>query len=131
MPPYTGGMWRLLELYLPVIFPSWRFFAEIGAGPRVEYRLNGGPWVSATTPPACETLAAAALRLFWNRDGNERLFLVTCAERILTKSSPKAEDELARRLAWQAGGVGRLIFRIRLVDADGCETAFVSAPYDL
>ncbi len=124
-------MRRLIELYLPVLFPSWRFFAEIGAGPRVDVQVNGGAWAPVSEPPSRETWADVVLRLFWNPRGNERLFLVTCAERILTERSARAEAELVRRLAGRVEGRGKLVFRIRLVDADGEDAAYVSQLFDV
>ena len=124
-------MVRLIMLFLPVLFPSWRFFAKIGAAPRVDFRLNGGSWQCATAPCGHDTLAASIVRLFWNRNGNERLFLVTCAERLLTGNSTKDEEHLLRCLSRRVAQSGQLTVRIRLVDQDGEETAYVSRPFDI
>lgn len=128
---YGPVMRRLLELYLPVLFPYWRFFEEIGASPRVEYRVDGGPWIEATARPDQVTWQTHILSLFWNRAWNERLFFVTLAERILMGTSVKASEQLASRLSKWAGQSGRLVYRIRLVDGDGDDVVFESVPYDI
>ncbi len=121
-------MLRLFQLYLAVLFPSWRFFQEIGPGTRVEYRVNGGDWVEATARPVRLSLRAMLLRLFWNAGWNETLYLVSCAERLMIEPTTHSNQELNRRLARRAGGRGRLEFRLIFVSADGRSIGHQSAP---
>ena len=90
---------ELLRLILPVLFPSWRFFGEIGASPRVEFRDASGTWRDAMDRPGRLTLAVRFRRLIWNPDWNEALFLSALAERLLTEPEPWIEPEIARRLS--------------------------------
>ncbi len=119
-------MLRLFQLYLPVLFPSWRFFEAIGAGLRVEYRRDGGAWTGVVPRSERLTLWSVLTSLVWNRAWNEHLFIVTCAERLLTRTSDKAEDELVARLSARQRGHGHLTFRIVLEDADGPAVAYES-----
>ena len=104
---------ELLRLFLPVMFPSWRFFAEIGASPRIEF-LHGDTWHAATGRPGSVTLAQMLLRLFWNPDWNEKLFLVSTAERFLlepedTRLLAEIRSRLVRRHGLEAPPPIRLI----------------------
>ncbi len=123
-------MWRVAQLYTPVLFPSWRFFEEIGAGVRVDYQRGNGPWTPATVTPPRSKWPSYLVRLVWNPTWNERLYLVTLAECVLTGTSAKASDDLARRLFALSRGSGPLAFRIRLIDADSEVIAFKSTPYE-
>ncbi len=37
--------------------------------------------------------------MFWNPEGNESLFLVSCAERIMENYTPHSENEILKRIA--------------------------------
>lgn len=87
-------MFRLIHLFLPVLFPSWRFFAVIEPSPRIEFCVRragvGGelgdlvlPWRELYPRPARVGVGQALTRLVFNPHVNERLFLVTCAERLV------------------------------------------------
>ena len=89
-----------LRLLLPVLFPSWRFFPEVGPSPRIEYALLGGAedkpsaWAAFQPRPDTQSFIQFANSLFWNPTGNTYLFLVTCCEQFLANNSQPALDHL-------------------------------------
>lgn len=115
-------MLRLVALYVPVLFPSWRFFQEVGAGVRLEVSQADDDWV-ALAPLAKQILPLRALfSLFHNRQWNEWLFAITCAERFLVDRSQQAENELKAQLLRALEPSQAKSYRIVLVDDEGCET---------
>lgn len=136
-------MWSALNLLLPVLFPSWRFFQSIEASPRVQWSLDSvGPrevWHDYNPLPERISFWRMLPRLFWNPHWNERLFLVTCAERIREQPTEHSVREIRRRL-W--AGLGRngavpatadtLRFRLVFVQRQGSdlieEVVFQSDP---
>ncbi len=97
-------MLKTLSYILPVIFPSWRFFKTIEPSPRVQWTLfsadDTAPEVWREFQPRPLTVApvAMALRLFWNPDRNEELFVVSCAERIQQQPTDHSIAEIRRRI---------------------------------
>jgi hypothetical protein len=139
-------MFHVLRLILPVLIPSWRFFQSVEPSPRVQWRLTQGPqtgdWREFRPRPARLSPAAMALRLFWNPDWNEGLFLVSCAERIRQGPCPhsvgqirlRLSDGLSRMPEVQDGPAGQCMqFRLVFVQSTPAglveDTVFVSAPY--
>ena len=116
---------ELLHLILPVLFPSWRFFGEIGASPRVEFRDASGHWRDAMARPQRLSAVARLGRLVWNPDWNEALFLTALAERLLTEPEPWIEPEISARLSARFA-VERPAFRIALVTPGRREVVFSS-----
>ncbi len=124
----------LIHLYLPVLFPSWRFFKEIGPSPRVEYRVDGGPWQLATTRPDTFSPRRFLRSLVWNPDWNDALFLVSLSERLLTdpdRHGTHAPAESLTRLARHVDRPASMEFRILLVSPDGTELAYQSPRHDV
>ncbi|MCC6912555.1 MAG: hypothetical protein IT566_02540 [Rhodospirillaceae bacterium] len=129
-------MFHSLKLLLPALIPSWNFFDEIAASPRIEYALLRAPGDSCAwrefrpRPPSLSPLTMLA-RLFWNARGNETLFVVSCAERLLAEPTAHSQDEIFRRIAADVAEKDAwLRFRILLVsEQDGAGVralAFVS-----
>ena len=95
----------MLQLLLPALIPSWRFFDRIGPAPRIEFALCETAddtrlrWQEVRPRP--DHLAAGSLfaRLFWNPRWNEFLYLVSCAERLLDAPSPGRVTALWTRVA--------------------------------
>ena len=112
-------MLALLRLYLPVLFPSWRFFKEIEPSARVEYRVGSGPWSPATARPRRVGPLAMLGRLFWNPHWNETLYLVSCAERLVSEPTDHAAAEIRARVARRERVSGRLGFRLVFHDRNG------------
>ena len=98
-------MIRALTLLLPVLVPSWRFFAMVGPSPRIEVAVLASEtatpqdWQEFRPRSATIPFPAMLQRLVWNPGWNEQLFLMSCAERFLG-------DE------WQAG-LDHILFHIR------------------
>ena len=87
-----------VRLLLPALLPSWRFFAGVGPSPRIEYRLNQGPWQEFRPRPEIVTPRTMLKRLFWNPQWNEQLFLVTLAERLVADGAQHSVEEIFARL---------------------------------
>ena len=127
--------WRLL---LPVIFPSWRFFKDVGPSPRVQYRLlekgAAQDWRDAWPRPDRVRPGEMARRLFWNAEWNAYLFSVTCAERLIEGHKEYFEDMLTRLVAARVAARPGSGLQIRVVMLErkfgGIErtTAYMGAP---
>lgn len=94
----------MLKLILPIIFPSWRFFSSIGPSPRIQLAFvqheNDEPqdWQDFRPQPARLSLPQSLLRLVWNPQWNEALYINTCAEHLFAEYSPMREREIMQRL---------------------------------
>lgn len=133
-------MLRTLQLLLPAIVPSWRFFDVIAPSPRIEFRRLNAPddagaiWQEFRPRPAHLSAAQMFGRLFWNPRWNESLFLVSCAERLLDEPTDHSRDEIFRRIAAGLAPDGNGVVQFRLVvlsrrgDAIVRDIAYVSAP---
>lgn len=136
-------MFTMFKLLLPALIPSWRFFDVIAASPRIEYAQMATPseavmdWREFRPRPERLSMAAMLGRLFWNAQWNEALYVVSCAERLLTEPTTHSQDEIFRRVV--AALIERIdprkawvSFRIVLVsEGEGVITrnvAFVSEP---
>lgn len=95
----------MLQLLLPALIPSWRFFDRIGPAPCIEFAVGvtpddaGADWQELRPRPVRVSAGAMLVRLFWNRRWNESLYLVSCAERLLDDPSPARATELWTRSA--------------------------------
>jgi hypothetical protein len=140
----TPGWFSLL---LPVLFPAWRFFDAIGPAPSVEYALvdgedlSGAEWREFRPRPTRRSLAEIARALVFDPVGNERLFVLACAERLADGERGPPEREIRARIARsvlaEAGAVGgaRLAFRVVLTaradESVAREVVFRSEPLRL
>lgn len=138
-------MRQSLALLLPALLPSWRFFDVITASPRIEYALIGASgmatnWQEFRPRPAKLPLSSYLIRLFWNPDWNETLFLVSCSERHLSHPNPHSLTEIENRLLAKRPPASEaqaksLQFRIILVSREGMEltreVAYLSEPMAL
>lgn len=94
----------MIKLFLPVLFPSWRFFSSIGPSPRIELGFvaqeNEVPtsWVCFQPIPQKLPLVQYIVRLLHNPQWNELLFINTCAEHLFTETTDFYREEIARRL---------------------------------
>ncbi|MEP2470157.1 MAG: hypothetical protein ABJH45_01135 [Paracoccaceae bacterium] len=86
------------------MIPSWRFFKTIEPSPRVQWRFlpdsNAAPagWQEFQPQPSTVAPSQMILRLFWNPDRNEELFVVSCAERIQQEPTDHSINEIKRRI---------------------------------
>jgi hypothetical protein len=95
----------MLRFLLPALIPSWRFFDRIGPSPRIEFDVGtsgdeiDAAWREVRPKPAHVSVRIMLARLFWNPRGNESLYLVSCAERLLDDPSAERAAELWARVA--------------------------------
>lgn len=115
-------MVRLIRLFLPVLFPSWRFFADVGASPRIEV-FAGGRWTPAMKPSQTLSRLDLAMGFLWNPARNEALYLTALAERVIVERSGPAPELLTARLARIHPDAP---YRIWLETGDARELAFES-----
>jgi len=93
-------MLRSLALFLPVLMPSWRFFAMVAPSPRVEFTLLREPhaapdvWQEFRPRPAKVPMRAMLGRMICNAHWNETLFITSCAERYLGEGTQKCFDHI-------------------------------------
>lgn len=133
-----------LKLLLPGLIPSWAFFKAVEPSPRVEWRLippndvEGGQWTEARQRPQKVTFARMALRLFWNPQWNEALYLVSLAERLAQEASAHSINEIHRLLESELGQAAFAVqgahvqFRLVFTHRDGSDlvpvVTYVSDP---
>ncbi len=92
-------MLQLLSLYLPVLFPSWRFFDQLGPSPRIEVRLAGETdWRDLCARPERLGFGQMLVALVYSPDRNEQLFLVSLATRLAIEPCDQMGDLLIRRI---------------------------------
>lgn len=97
-------MLAIIQLLLPALLPSWRFFDVIAPSPRIQFALLQSKtetptyWREFRPRPAQVSIIKFIIRLFWNPTRNENLFLVSCAERIIEHPTRHSEDEIFNRL---------------------------------
>lgn len=118
---------NLLGLLAPALIPSWNFFDWIAPSPRIEYALTASEdgaaetWTEFRRRPVHVSPLAMAGRLLWNPRGNETLFVVACAERMVADPTAHSEDEIFARIAadLSAGAAPWLSFRLVFVSREG------------
>jgi hypothetical protein len=137
----------MLQLLLPALLPSWRFFDNIGPSPRIEFALLRDPhqidanWHAFRPRPHSLSMITLLRRLLWNPEWNETLYLTGCAEKIFDdEDSLHAQAVIQQRIVKQLTPAQRrgarwLVFRLRVILRVGeeliDELAFVSEPYPL
>ena len=135
----TGILFRWTGLFLPVLIPSWRFFAAVGPAPRIDIAIISDDgqtiaeeaWRELLPRPDQLTVARQLGQLLLSPAINERLFWLSLAERLI-RHQARGEDEHAARLApmltgrlrnWLAAANTQsqsFAYRLMLVDdADG------------
>lgn len=94
----------MLKLFLPVLFPSWRFFSSIGPSPRIHYALlqaehdEPHQWLEFRPKPIHIPLKKKLWLLLHNPQWNEQLYINTCAEKLFEGYSEIREQEIMRRI---------------------------------
>jgi len=89
----TSNIINILKLYLPVLIPSWNFFDEISASPRIQFVLFNQnhqviqDWQELNPRPDKLSFKQLLYKLWWNPSWNESLFVISCAERILQEDT--------------------------------------------
>lgn len=121
-------MLSLINLLLPALMPSWRFFKAVDPSPRVEWALladahsTASDWQEFRPRPQHLSLLQMARRMLWNPRRNEALFLVSCAERLTLAPSEHSRQEILHRieaaLPSPAAGEQKRYLQFRLVFID-------------
>ena len=116
-------MLRPLALLLPALIPSWRFFREVAASPRIEVR-RGDIWQEVAMRPERLGGRAALWRMLWNPDWAETLYLVSLSERQVAAPTTHSLAELICRLSRRLDiPVSELQFRLVFVFREGAGLA--------
>lgn len=97
-------MLNSFKLLLPALFPSWRFFDTVAPSPRIEFALREDSnhlsqnWQEFR--PRIDNLSFGKIlrRMFWNPHWNESLFLVSCAERLISNPTEHSSNEIVSRI---------------------------------
>lgn len=135
-----GMLRRTIDLLLPALFPSWRFFKQVGPSPRVEYRIlengQGGAWRESHPIPEHVGLGRMARRMVWNPARNTQLYMVSLSERLVSGLVDHSEAELNRLIAEKISDeAGDLQFRLMFMhpEDDGIvgTVVYESQPVDL
>ncbi len=108
-------MRSLFLLVLPALFPSWRFFDEITASPRIEIKPPGGPWHRFRPRPKGFSFRSLFLNIFFNHEWNEKLLLTSCAERLLDTENPHFQQEILNRVWRDHPDLTQIEMRIVLI----------------
>ncbi|GAA6208790.1 hypothetical protein NBRC116601_20830 [Cognatishimia sp. WU-CL00825] len=131
---------KTIDLLLPALFPSWRFFKTVGPSPRIEYRvIKGGVetnWQASHPIPTTISPTQMVKRLFWNPQRNTQLYMVALAERLVSGVKDHSEQELTRLVAEPLQPLqGMLQFRLLFLVPEGDKIAghvlFESTPVAL
>jgi len=131
---------RTIELLLPALFPSWRFFKQVGPSPRVEYRVThegqAGQWRESHPIPEHVGLARMARRMLWNPARNTQLYMVSLSERLVSGLVDHSEAELNRLILEEIPErEGHMQFRLMFMHPEGASVVgtvvYESAAIDL
>ena len=113
-------MFGLIRLFLPILFPSWRFFEEIGPSPRIETRLvHETAWKPLDHLPNRLGPLTVLRRLFHAPEWNARLYLVSTAIRHAVEPTPHTQSTLEALIAARLGTNRPFVFRIVFHVRDG------------
>jgi len=140
---FLAAMWHTLQLLLPALVPSWRFFDYIAASPRIQFTLFNAAddtphtWHEFRPRPAHVPFKKMLARLIWNPYWNESLFLVSCAERLIASPTQHSEDEILKRIMAELMSqhsvnnamATHLQFRLLLVKRNGSQLQHTVAYY--
>jgi hypothetical protein len=94
----------MIKLFLPILFPSWRFFSSIGPSPRIHYTFleseSDDPdcWQEFRPKPERIPFKKSLFNLFHSPQWNEILYINTCAERLFEGYSEMREQEIMQRI---------------------------------
>lgn len=142
-------LFKTARLLLPVLIPSWRFFDEIAPSPRLEYRLLDSrseeiqAWQTFQAIPQQLSIPELLKRLLYNPTGNERLYMTSCAERLMETVTEHSEMEINKRIIHHLRRTftgkdrhcGSMQFRIRVIQRTDSqlqeEIVFISAIHTL
>ena len=98
-----------IKFLLPALIPSWNFFDVISPSPFIQFSLlksnsTSEPiWHEFRPLPKHISFAQMLKRMLWNSRQNESLYLLSCAEKIVSNSSIQivrhCESEILERIS--------------------------------
>ncbi|MCE2929054.1 MAG: hypothetical protein LW817_05445 [Candidatus Caenarcaniphilales bacterium] len=94
-------MLQVFKLLAPIFIPAWQFFREIAPSPRIEYALDSEQfktWHEFNLRPQEINFWGFVRRIFYNREWNEMLFIMNCAEKLITSPNQYSSEEILKRL---------------------------------
>ncbi len=133
-------MLHIFKLLLPALIPSWRFFETVAPSPRIEFALlenakakseeHADQWREFRPRPAYVSPITMMKRMVWNPRWNETLFIVSCAERIISGERDGETEHSAREIIrrirrdimrnMEASSIPPYVqFRLVFIDRDG------------
>jgi len=116
MMDWLHALQNLFGLLMPTLFPSWRFFEEVGPSPRIEYRTDAfAAWQPMTDLPERLSPWTMLRRLFFSPKWNEHLFLVSTATRLAVDPTPRDVEEIAARLSCRLKPSGAKTYQFRVL----------------
>lgn len=95
-----GYVGQTLQLLLPAIIPSWRFFDEIAPSPRIEFAIltdeedDVANWQEFRPRPEYLSVVEMFKRMLWNPDWNHNLYLVSCSERLMSNPTDHSTEQI-------------------------------------
>lgn len=96
---------KTIQLLLPVLIPSWRFFDAIAPSPRVEFSLFSDAdnawleWQEFWPRPEYVSIPRMLRRMIWNPCWNESLYVMACAERLIKLQDEDTQKHSAEQIA--------------------------------
>lgn len=93
-------MFQTVRLLLPALIPSWRFFDEITASPRIEVALGDDTkvWTEFRPRPQALSIWSILARLVHNPGWNDTLYLVSVSERIAERPNKHSIQGISDRI---------------------------------
>lgn len=121
---------RFIQLLIPALIPSWRFFDRVAPSPRIEYKCDENEWRECRPRPGHMPFSAMLARLFYNPRWNDTLYLNSCAERLMNAPTSHSIVDIESRLCADLGvdkaPPFRLVFVFREGDVITRDITFVS-----
>lgn len=94
-------MLKTLSLILPVVLPSWRFFKTIEPSARVQWTTadTSDCWHVFRPRPTKASITSMLVRLLWNPQWNETLYVLSCVERQYLAPNDHSIAQIRMRVA--------------------------------
>ena len=128
-------MLKTIQLFLPALIPSWRFFQEIAPSPRIEVATLSSEdevaqdWTAFNPRPGHVSVPQMLTRMVWNPIWNEMLYLVSLCERVVISQNHHAAREIALRIQRTVSEGGFFQYRLVFVTNNECEVVYISPVY--
>jgi len=117
---------QTLQLLLPALLPSWRFFDWIAPSPRIEFSVGDDVWVEFQPRPQSLSLSQSITRLFWNPQWNDFLFTSSCAERLMQNPKEHSERQIIAMIQKYHRITKPFQFRLMFITRDHKQITYIS-----